>query len=168
MTREALSAFLPSNFWPVLRFQQYDYLHTRIIHSEIIPLIYLPCCISELLRNFHILKFVRTRVHSREIGELWRTWLTFSYLSLIGELTPQYVIFWNGSYERGRFPHLPQSHHQAGPSSHEYNMRRTHDATYFWKSRWLRYSASAEIGQKYLMVHSSGEISCLTMSKKCR
>ena len=36
----------------------------------------------------------RTRVHSREIGELWRTWLTFSYLSLIGELTPQYVIFW--------------------------------------------------------------------------
>ena len=59
MTRGALSAFLPSNFWPVLRFQQYDYLHTRIIHSEIIPLIYLPCCISELLRNFHILKFVR-------------------------------------------------------------------------------------------------------------
>ena len=59
MTRGALSAFLPSNFWPVLRFQQYDYLHTRIIHSEIMPLIYLPCCISELLRNFHILKFVR-------------------------------------------------------------------------------------------------------------
>ena len=109
MTREALSAFLPSNFWPVLRFQQYDYLHTRIIHSEIIPLIYLPCCISELLRNFHILKFVRTCVHSRENGELWRTWLTYSYLSLIGELTPQYVIFWNGSYERGRFPHLPPS-----------------------------------------------------------
>ena len=76
MTKGALSAFLPSNFWPVLRFQQYDYLHTRIIHSEIIPLIYLPCCISELLRNFHILKFVRTRVCAQQ-----RKWIVMKDLT---------------------------------------------------------------------------------------
>ena len=129
MTRGALSAFLPSNFWPVLRFQQYDYLHTRIIHSEIMPLIYLPCCISELLRNFHILKFVRKNTCAQQrksesyVGHNWH------FHTCPWSVNSRHNMWYFESYERGRFPHLPPSHHQAGSSSHEYNMRRTHDAT---------------------------------------
>ena len=164
MTRGALSAFLPSNFWPVLRFQHYDYLHTRIIHSEIMPLIYLPCCISELLRNFHILKFVRKNTCAQQRNQIVMEDMIDIFIPVPDRWSHATlrcdILAWI-LWKRDISSPTPL------PSSSRLIKSWIQHETHTWRHIVL-VEQVAEFGQKYLMVHSSGEISCLTMSKKCR